>query len=181
MSEKNDEKWRSYALDNRNKITELEKKIEVINDDNIRIFKDIQLSLEANFKRIEKLEASSASKPAEQGVLSNEGWTKDKFPEWKSKEKEPTSSARQTEDFCVGTIEDALHDFWEAYDLKTENGRLGLAQEIDKCIRMFCFEEEILVEKEDLEWLFDNLKLNSPKQKWNELIKKYLEAKLSDT
>jgi len=38
-------------------ITELEKKIEVINDDNIRIFKDIQLSLEANFKRIEKLEA----------------------------------------------------------------------------------------------------------------------------
>ena len=44
-----------YQLDKR--ITELEKKLEVINDDNIRIFKDIQLSLKANFKRIEKLEA----------------------------------------------------------------------------------------------------------------------------
>ena len=39
------------------KIAELEKKIEVINDDSIRIFRDIQLSLEANFKRIKKLEA----------------------------------------------------------------------------------------------------------------------------
>ncbi len=39
-----------------NKITELEKKFKVINDDNIRMFKDIQLSLEANFRRIEKLE-----------------------------------------------------------------------------------------------------------------------------
>ncbi len=55
MSEENDEKWRSYALDNRNKITELEKK-----------FKNLELSVKDNNdwitdndnikERIEKLE-----------------------------------------------------------------------------------------------------------------------------
>ena len=35
MSEENDEKWRSYALDNRNKITELEKKTDLILTENV--------------------------------------------------------------------------------------------------------------------------------------------------
>jgi len=34
----------------------------------------------------------------------------------------------------------------------------------------------IPIKKADLKWLFDNLKSNSPKQKWNELIKKYLKG-----
>ncbi|KKK51968.1 hypothetical protein LCGC14_3109620, partial [marine sediment metagenome] len=61
MSEKNDEKWRSYALDNRNKITELEKKVNT-QAEKIKGFQfTVNRFLKKNLERIEKFEVRSAA------------------------------------------------------------------------------------------------------------------------
>ncbi|KKN15258.1 hypothetical protein LCGC14_0987770 [marine sediment metagenome] len=80
-----------------------------------------------------------AINPSEQGALSSEGWTKDKFPEWKLKEKEPT---RQT-DFDLGEFNefafklamppkqcnDCMIGNWKSYDC------LSCNRENDRIIR----------------------------------------------
>ena len=275
------------------KITELEKKIEVINDDNIRIFKDIQLSLKANFKRIEKLEAwkkkswnmhqsmaqdilpdqleileKEIKELKEQikalGGFSNEhaydiasignilrevlealeDWAIDPFKavcktllkklggeteQYGRKDGNPSLSVKPTDtskppscEFCGrdlilykekwicghGCTKPAINPseqddrecpecgahMWSKYSHydgcskkekePTDVACLVCGKEIEgysivKTTCMDCYakleEGSVLVSKEELEWLFDNLKLNSPKQKWNELIKKYLE------
>lgn len=83
------------------------------------------------------------------------------------KESQPPSiagSARQTDEFLVGAIYDGIGDFWEAYDLQTENGRLGLAEELKDMINEFYLKNKIVVEKADLEeadkretWLIEQL------------------------
>ena len=51
--------------------------------------------------------------PSEQGVLSNEGWTKDRFPEWKEKEQ-----TRQTENIKIWEVDpEKLKDVQENYTL----------------------------------------------------------------
>lgn len=41
----------------------------------------------------------------------------------------------------TGTIYDALHDYWQAYDLATKEGLEGLAEEINAMIKQFCIPE----------------------------------------
>ncbi len=61
MSEENDEKWRSYALDNRNKITELEKKVNT-QAEKIKGFQfTVNRFLKKNLERIEKLERDNVT------------------------------------------------------------------------------------------------------------------------
>ena len=84
---------------------------------------------------------------------------------WKPKEKEPT---RQTELPTKAWVKGQRP--LDPYAPELEDKFQREIKEFNKNNPKYR-----IVEKEDLNWLFDNLKIDSAKIRWNKLIKKYLE------
>ena len=64
-----------------------------------------------------------------------------KYPYWKCgkcdyvKFDEP----KKDDKYCLGALIDGIHDYWEAYDLNHETGRLGFAEELMGVLKEFYF------------------------------------------
>lgn len=44
------------------------------------------------------------------------------------------------DDYCLGALIDGIHDYWEVYDLTTDTGRLGFAEELMSMLKEFYFD-----------------------------------------
>lgn len=58
----------------------------------------------------------------------------------KPKEK-PKTEPEKGDSYCVGALLDGIHDYWEVYDLTTDTGRLGFAEELMGVLKVFYFED----------------------------------------
>lgn len=46
----------------------------------------------------------------------------------------------EKDDYNIGALLDGIYDYWEVYDLATETGRLGFAEELMVILKEFYFD-----------------------------------------